>query len=489
MNRLLARLGVHRSEHVSVARDFSVYSAVNIVSLVLLLSTGLVLRRSLGITLAGIWTALEVLPVYAAYAHLGVLNAAERELPFLLGARRQDEFDRLKHTLVWLSHGLGALLAIGLVIAAFTLRSRVERAFFVGMLLYAPLLWTQVVATYYLVLFRARQRFIELSSRQAIANLLKAALTVAGGYTIGVYGVFAGLLAASIIQLVLFHRALGERFERRFEPALLRPLLVDGMPMLAGAVAFETIRNSDRLVIGSVLGFEALGIYSVTQIVCQGIYYLPNALSTVMFPRFQARYGETQDAASLRNFVEVPLVVLADVLLAATCVLLVALPPAIDAFLPAFADTIPPLRVMLVGTYFLCLAPPAMQFLLTVRKQTPALLVALPATAIALGAAYAGTTWGLWGVAMGVAIGCFVEFVAINVYAFSHLSSAGSIAGLVLRIAGTAALWVFAARGIEMHVPRGAFVLAPIGGWRLVTAAAIGLPLLVRAAQRIRALQ
>ena len=480
---------MHRTEHVSVARDFSVYSAVNIVSLVLLLTTGLALRRYLGVTLAGIWTGLEVLPVYATYAHLGVLTAAERELPFLLGARREDEFDRMKHTLLWASHGLGAVLAIGLTIAAFALRARVERAFFVGMLIYAPLLWTQVVATYYLLLFRARRRFVELSSRQAIANLLKAALTVAGGYTIGVYGVFAGLLAASIVQLVLFHVALRERFERRFEPALIGPLLVDGMPMLAGSVAFETIRNADRLVIGSVLGFEALGVYSVTQIVCQGIYYLPNALSTVMFPRFQSRYGETQDADSLRNFVEVPLLVLADVLLAAICVLLVALPPAIHAFLPAFADTIPPLRVMLVGTYFLCLAPPAMQFLLTVRKQTPALLVGLPATAIALGAAYAGTAWGLRGVAVGVAIGCFTQCVAINAYAFSHFSRIGSTTGLIARIVGTAALWVFATLGIEMHVPRGAFVLAPIGGWRLVTAGAIGLPLVVRAAQRIRALQ
>src|SRR5262249_543656 len=376
------------------------------------------------------------------YAHLGILNAAERELPFLLGARREHEFDRLKHTLLWLSHGLGVLLAVGSIITAFAVRARVDRAFFIGLLIYAPLLWTQAVATYYLVLFRARQRFVELSSRQAIANLLKAALTVAGGYLLGIYGVFAGLLTASIVQLLLFHDALHERFERRFEPALLRPLLVDGMPMLGGAVAFETIRNSDRTVIGSMLGFEALGVYSVTQIVCQGIYYLPNALSTVMFPRFQERYGRTQDAMSLRTFVELPLLVLADVLLAATCVLLVALPPAIRAFLPAFAGTIVPLRVMLVGTYFLCLAPPASQCLLTVRKQTQVLLIALPAMAIAFGAAYAGTASGLRGVAIGVTIGCLVEFVAINGYAFSHLRSAGAVAGLVLRIVATAAVWV-----------------------------------------------
>ena len=78
---------------------------------------------------------------------------------------------------------------------------------------------------------------------------------------------------------------------------MIAPLLTDGMPMLAGAVAFETIRNADRIVIGSMLGFAALGVYSVTQLVCQGVYYLPNALSTVMYPRFQERFGAHGDCS------------------------------------------------------------------------------------------------------------------------------------------------------------------------------------------------
>src|SRR5262249_39747202 len=153
----------------------------------------------------------------------------------------------------------------------------------------------------------------------------------------------------------------------------------------------------------------------------------PNALTTVMYPRFQVRYGQTGDAVSLQKFVELPLHVLADVLLAATAVLLVALPPAIVEWLPAFAGTIAPLRVMLVATSFLCLALPALQFLLTVRKHTAALLIALPAMAIALGAAYVGTAAGLAGVAAGVTLGCLVEFVGINASAFAHFGGAPAI--------------------------------------------------------------
>ena len=485
---LLSRLGVHRREHVSVARDFSIYSAVNVVSLVLLLSTALMLRRYFWPYLGVIWTGLELFSTYVGtYAHFGTLTAAERDLPFLLGAGRAKDFDRLKHTLFWLSHGLGLLLGAGVVVTAFAFESRFSRQTFVGLLLYAPIIWVQLVATYYLVLYRARKRFVDLSRRQGLANLLKAGLLVAGGYAFGLFGVFGAELAAGLLMLALFHGGIDERLERVFDHTLIKPLVVDGLPMLAGAVAFETLRGADQIVILAKLGAVSLGVYSVTSIICQGLYYLPNALATVMYPRFQQRYGETQDAMSLRKFVELPLHVLADTMLAATAVLLVALPPAIAAFLPQYVGTIPALRVMLVGTYFLCLVPPAGQLLLTIHKHVPALLIGLPATALALGAAYVGSSHGLVGVATGVSIACVAEFVGVTAYAFSQFSGPLPIVSRLAGITGTAAAFLLLTLAVERFVPAGPPLIAVVGGWRVAMVAVLSTPLLARAAGRVRA--
>src|SRR4051794_6752399 len=175
------------------------------VSLVLLLGTALVLRRYLGPLLAGIWATLEILPNYAQYAHLGILNSAERDLPYLLGARRFDEFERRKQTVFWLTHAIGAALTVAVVAWAVASRNRQSSpALFVGLLVYAPILWLQILAAYYVVLYRARKRFVALSARQGLANLTKAALTMAFGYAFGLYGVFAALLAAAIVQVALF---------------------------------------------------------------------------------------------------------------------------------------------------------------------------------------------------------------------------------------------------------------------------------------------
>ena len=489
MRRLLARLGVRHGYHISVARDFSIYSSVNIVSLVLLLGTAVVLRRYLGPLLAGIWITLEVLPNYAQYAHLGVLNSAERDLPYLLGARRIEEFDRRKHTLFWLTHGLGALLAVTLAAGALLFRSRIATPqLFVGLLVYAPLVWLQILAAYYVVLFRARKRFVILSTRQGISNLTKAGLTMAGGYLFGLYGVFAALLTAGIVQVALFHSALDERFARVFDRRILWPMIVAGLPMLAGGVAFETIRNADRFVILRVFGLETLGVYSVVPIICQGVFYFPNTLSLVMFPRFQERYGETQDPESLRRFIEIPLHVLGDSLLAAIAVLFVALPPALTAFLPDYTASITPLRYMLLGTYFLCLSPPAGQFLITIHKQVQVLSFVVPSMALALAAAYVGASRGLVGVTAGIVLACLVHFVGINVYAFSCLGGAVGAARPLAEV-GVKAVVVLAVVGlIDRFVPAGPTVIAVVGGWRLLAVVIVTLPLLLNAVRRVRTL-
>lgn len=489
MHRLFARLGVHRREHVSVARDFS-FSSANSLSLILLLGTGLLLRRYLGPYLTGVWVALELLPTYVGtYGHFGTLTAAERELPFLLGAKREHDFERLKHTLFWFVHGVGLLLALGLVAAAFVRRPHVNAQTFNGMLLYAPILWAQLAATYYVVLYRSRKRFGALSLRQSSTNAIKALLLVGGAYVFGLPGVLVVELGGALLLAALLHVGLRERFAAVFVPSLIPKLVADGVPMVAGAIAFETMRGADQFVILATMGPTRLGVYSLTSAICSGMFYIPNVLSTVMYPRFQERYGATADALSLRRFVELPLDILAETLLAAIAVLLVALPPVITAWFPQFVDGIRPLQVMLVGTYFLCLTPPAGQLLLTVRKQVHALFIAVPAAALAFGAAYAGSRYGLIGVASGVALAFFAEFVALNTYAFSHFCGAAEIARLLGRLTGTAAAVVLITLAVGQLVPVGPPLIAWFGGWRVLAISLVAVPLLARAVGRIQSLQ
>jgi O-antigen/teichoic acid export membrane protein len=488
LTSLLARLGLRHTDHVAVARDFSVYSAVNVVSLVVQLGTALALRRFLGPVLAGVWITLDVLPNYAQYAHLGILNSAERDLPFLLGGGQTHEFERRKQTLFWLTHALGAAVSIAVAAGAFAYRSRIDQTeLFVGLLAYAPILWLQILAAFYVVLYRARKRFVVLSTRQGTINLTRAVLTLALGYTFGLYGIFAALVTAAIVQAILLHRGLDERFAPLFDRRILRPMLVAGLPMLAGGIAFETIRNADRFLILRVFGLESVGVYSVVPVICQGVFYVPNTLSLVMYPRFQERFAVAQTVRSLRRFVLLPLDVLGNLLAAGTLVLMVALAPVLSAWLPDYAASMPALRVMLVATYFLCLSPPAAQLLLTVHKQVDVLFIAIPSTALALIAGYLAAPYGLVGVCAGIAFGCFAHFAAINLYALKQVGEWPEAIGPVLlaslkAAAAAAAFWM-----IERFIPDGPAPFDVIGGWKLMAALIVATPFIAAAARQLRA--
>ena len=58
-----------------------------------------------------------------------------------------------------------------------------------------------------------------------------------------------------------------------------------------------------------------------------------------------------------------------------------------------------------------------------------------------------------------------------------------------LSIVSLAALWLGATFLVARVVPSGPSVIAVVGGWRLVVVSLLAVPLLVRAARRIRALQ
>jgi O-antigen/teichoic acid export membrane protein len=424
IGRLRSRLPRTSSEHLAIVRDFSWYSIANVLSLLLLLGTALLLRRYLGPYFAGIWTALELIPLYATYAHVGVLSAAERELPYLAGAGRTEDLRRHRSTVYWFAQMLGAGAGLAVAAAGVLLRDRVSHESSTGLIVYGWLVYVQVVSSCYLVFYRTAKRFVALSSRQAVANVAKAAATLAGGAAAGIYGVYAGLAVGAAIQLWLLRAAVDERLPWRFDRRVLRPLVQAGFPILAIGVAFDTMRTADRLGIAAVLGAEPLGVYSVAALVAQGLFYLPNALTIVLYPRLQERFGATGDPATLRRMLELPLSVVSDALLIVCAATAILLPPFVRVWMPQFTDAVRPAMILLVAVYFASLSTFPAQTLLTLRAEGRLLLVSVAAMLAALGGAWWAARSGLTVVAAVVGAAAVAYCLLVNAAALRALSTA-----------------------------------------------------------------
>lgn len=171
------------------------------------------------------------------------------------------------------STALVALLAVGVVVSSLTwtfaspianvVLGSPDNADIVQMI--AVIVFLDTLSEPVFTLCRARQQ----STRYALIRLFQHAgqiLLIA--YLIvfegaGVRAVFAANIASSVFALVAISPAAFGLLRPVFRPALLRDLLVFGLPFVPSAISALIISLSDRFLLEHYLGLDALGVYGV----------------------------------------------------------------------------------------------------------------------------------------------------------------------------------------------------------------------------------
>ena len=160
---------------------------------------------------------------------------------------------------------------------------------------------------------------------------------------------------------------------------VLKKLIKSGVPLFLINLSNVLKISGTVFLISHYFDAKIVGYYSLALSVQNFIYWTPNAFSVVMFPRFQARYADSNDqAAALHTYLVKPTIGLAffllPVLLSATYFIV---PSLIEQILPAFRPTIEIMFVMLLGTFFLSLEHMPAQFLTTINKLWERVIISL----------------------------------------------------------------------------------------------------------------
>jgi len=323
-------------------------------------------------------------------------------------------------------------------------------------------------------------RFRWLASRDVISyalgyGLVGIVLAWAG------WGVWA-LVAAQITQTVLNTAIL-----LAFRPPMLRPLpswsafveLMDfGVGFTAARVANFLASQGDSIVVGRVLGPQALGIYTrAYQLMAVPAGLFGDVLDRVLFPTMAKVQGDAQRLAGayLQAVASIALV-----MLPIGVVMTVLAPEFIIVLLgPRWANVIPPLQVFAIGLLFRT----SYKMSDSIARATGAVYrrawrQAIYAALIFLGA-WVGSRWGLAGVAAGVLGSQVINFIlmadlslAVAHTTWRRFAEAHVPAALTALLAGTVAwLSVLALR----HGGAGPAVRLVVAA--LVTIAAVGLAL------------
>ena len=419
-----------------VVRDTAWYGIATYLAQALGLVSAVLIRRYLGPADMGLWTALMLIPTYANYSHLGVLNAAEREVPFLYGKQDWQKAAVVRDVAftVTLLAALASTVVL-LVLAAWRSDANAPDVA-TGLRLIILVVWAQLGFTFYSLLARAAKRFKDLGLLAVLAAVVNIVAIVVLASRFGIPGMFLATLVAYAFMIVY----LALRLKLPVRPLLpwreVGRLMAIGLPIMVYGVMNVSLMNIDKITTVALLGTTSLGFYTLATMVKTYAWTVPSVIGVVMYPRLQERYGATGDPLHLKNMFLFPLIVLAAFTPIFIGCLFFGTQFLAYTILPDYASGLASVRIIVIGTFFLAITLPAAQLMITLNKQL--LLVAVSGVGVAL-------AWGLnvllirsgMGIA-GVALGtscayCVTATVTITLAARNYTSTPGEIVRLLTR--------------------------------------------------------
>lgn len=195
-----------------------------------------------------------------------------------------------------------------------------------------------------------------------------------------------------------------------FERSALKELLTYGGGFTLGRIGNYLAGQGDNLMVGRVLGADALGVYGrAYQLMVAPVILLGQVLDSVLFPAMARVQNQPEKLGrTYRRGVSL----IASITLPLTAVLLIAAPEIIEVLLgPGWEQVILPFQILAAGTLFR-----------TSYKMSDSLSRATGAVYrrawrqgvyafCVIGGAYIGSMWGLAGVSIGVLCAIIVNFM------------------------------------------------------------------------------
>ena len=251
--------------------------------LVLGLFVSVAVARYLGPADFGLYNyVLSIVALLAVVASLGLKTLAKRQL-----VEHPEQRDEILGTCFVIGLLSGLMIYAGmLLVVAYSSDSSLMLGLFAllggGVLLLEPLKYIEIW-------FQSQVRSDLSVSATSVTLLLFAAVKVAAIY----YGAdlldFAYIFcfeAISLVSLLIYFygRHYGSFLQWQFNRAVAGDFLKQAWPLLISGLAITVYMKVDQVMLGAMLGNEAVGHYSAAVRISSVWYFIPTILATSLFP-------------------------------------------------------------------------------------------------------------------------------------------------------------------------------------------------------------
>jgi len=394
-----------------ILKDISLYAFGTYLTHLIDFVISVLMKRFLGPMLSGVWTSLQVILIYAKYANLGTVEASLKEIPYHIGKNDLKRAEEIKNTVFWYVLFNALLVSSVILIAALCLKSFVSPAVFWGLITISCLNVIQRVYFFQVVLLRAFKKFYLASKVMIFSSVIGIGPMLFLTWHYKIYGFYAAtIFIFAMNSLYVFWKS-KQRFAFTFSWSKIKPLIIVGFPIMVLMGLDIVFRSIDRIIIPRFLDFEQMGYYSLAVMAMNYLTSFPNMLNVVLFPHFQEKFSQRDNAKDLRNYVyqsTLSLAYLLPVLLAAVWFFSETI---VELVLPDFRPGIFPLKILMAGVFFVSLNYPFLTLLITIKKH----FVMIP---VVLGLMIFASVFCIWSLQLGYGIPGVAIIMSIHYFIY-----------------------------------------------------------------------
>ncbi len=416
-----------------VVKDTLMYTVANYIAMVIGILVGVATKAILGTVGAGYWAVIKVFTSYGEYSDLGTRNAMIREIPRVIGAGKHQEALKTQNSAYAFTLLASFFSSVVIAVIAWTTQDPVLRK---GLLICTALVVATQLYNFSLTLLRTLKKVGALSIVIVVNMVLVGILSIAGAWWKGVLGMAIGVSIATFISAWNAYTFGKMDFRVRWDSAEIGRLIRIGFPMVIISYALVTFLSLDTLMIGKMIGIEAVGLYTIGLMSVQQIGSLGRFSQIILLPHIQERYGQTGSLSHTAAMMIRATRVLAYLVPFLIALVVFFVPVLVYYFLPKFTGGIASMKILVMGYYFVAVNELSASAAFTADKQKQLIpfLGGVIAVAATLNFVFIRLGFGIQGVAAATSISYFLCFVFVFSFAFSQLIPLSQIGKIVSEI-------------------------------------------------------
>ena len=361
-------------QRTGTLQNISWLSAAEYLSEAFYFVRGIMLAALISPQAFGIWSLMGIVVRFLPYAPLGSLQGVLQLAPKAEGADDTTTAEGYRATAVALSLMAAALVvATLLVFASSSVAPDNFPVWFVFAIALLPMQMHDIQA----FMLRSQERFVAVG---AAKFGLAASTMLFGVFAVWHFGLLGFLIAVAcsyVFVTVLTFRLAQVPQQPILERAKARQLVKTGSRVLAAEILLTLLQNMDKILVVTLLGSHALGLYAIPAYIVHASLLMPQAVTTVLYFRLTSTLGNNPSPAVAWPYLERITIVVACVSCPALAFLSLVLHLPIEWWLPDYVAAIAPGRILILVAFLPIVAtlPATVLISLDAQKQLIAIRV------------------------------------------------------------------------------------------------------------------